>query len=218
MPDQDFFKEVAAQLRKPTGEFGYEVAQKMNESNREMNLTIIAALDIKEGNNVLEVGMGNGFFIKDILSKADGINYVGCDYSQDMIKLASTLNSKFINTGQASFHQSEAHHLPVDNDSIDHLFTVNTIYFWDDIPSILSEFKRVLKKYGTLSIAIRPESCLRQYPSTQYDFEYYTSKQVIDLLIANGFTKSKLIEVKEAEIEILGIKVIPEYAVILATI
>lgn len=216
MPDQDFFKEVAAQLRKPTGEFGYEVAQKMNESNREMNLAIIAALEIKEGNNVLEVGMGNGFFVKDILSKADGINYIGCDYSQDMIKLASTLNSKFTNAGQASFHQSEARHLPVDNNSIDHLFTVNTIYFWDDIPSILSEFKRVLKEKGTLAIAMRPEGCLRQYPSTQYNFEYYSSNQVIDLLLANGFSITNLIEVKEAEMEILENTIIPEYAVILA--
>jgi len=217
MPDQDFFKEVAAQLRKPTGEFGYEVAQKMNESNREMNLAIIAALEIKEDNNVLEVGMGNGFFVKDILSKAHGINYIGCDYSQDMIKLASTLNSKFTNAGQATFHQSEAHHLPVDNNSIDHLFTVNTIYFWDDIPSILSEFKRVLKEKGTLAIAMRPEGCLRQYPSTQYNFEYYSSNKIIDLLLANGFSITNLIEVKEAEMEILENTVIPEYAVILAS-
>lgn len=218
MPDQDFLKEVAAQLRKPNGEFGNEVAQKMNESNREMNLATIAALEIKNNDRILEVGMGNGYFVRDVLLVAKNVSYIGCDYSQDMVHLASTLNSKFIDLGQASFHQSEAHHLPEDNNSIDHLFTINTMYFWDDAPSILSEFKRVLKKDGSLIIAIRPEGCLRQYPSAQYNFKHYTPEQVTDVLQKSGFSVTQIIKEKEPEVEIMEKTVTPEYVVIVASV
>lgn len=218
MPDKDFLKEVSAQLRKPHGELGIEVAKRMNESNRAMNLETIHALGIKDHHTALEIGMGNGFFVKDILSLAEGVSYIGCDYSQDMVKLSTSLNSKFIDAGQASFHLSEAHHLPTDNNSIDHLFTVNTIYFWKDIPSIFSEFKRVLKEDGNVAIAIRPKGCLSQFPSAQYYFEYYTTKQVSKLLVDHGFSVSMMIEKTETEMDVMGKTLAPQYAVIVATV
>tara|TARA_R110000868_G_scaffold37111_4_gene131358 strand:+ start:48645 stop:49310 length:666 start_codon:yes stop_codon:yes gene_type:complete len=214
--DQDFLKEVSAQLRKPSGEFGNEIAQRMNESNLRMNLDTINSLKIEDDHTVLEIGMGNGFFIKEILSKANKVKYIGCDYSEDMVALSTEMNQTFIDSGQATFHLSEAHHLPTDNSSIDHLFTINTIYFWNDIPTLLSEFKRVLKPNGTLAISLRPEGCLRQFPSTQYNFTYYNAEQVSEILKAHGFSVKQIIEVTEPEMEVMKKHLIPEFAILLA--
>ncbi|MEQ9310308.1 MAG: class I SAM-dependent methyltransferase [Balneolaceae bacterium] len=216
MPDQEFLKIIAAQLRKPSGELGNEVAEKMNESNREMNLATINSLEIKDGESILEIGMGNGFFVKHILSKAERLHYIGCDYSEDMVTLSTKLNQQLINSGEASFLHADAHNLPIENQSIDHLFTINTLYFWENIEVILKEFKRVLKSNATLCITIRPESCLKQYPSTQYNFNYYSIDSILDSLLKNGFNVTDIIEQKEPEVEVLEKKIIPEFIIFIA--
>ncbi len=218
MPDETFLKEVAAQLRKPTGEFGSEVASAMNESNKAMNLATISALQIEDGNHILEVGMGNGFFVSHILTQAEDLNYTGVDYSEDMVRSASSINKEHIELGHAAFFTSGARKLPVSNQSIDRLFTVNTIYFWENRSAILDEFKRVLNPNGLLAIAIRPQRCMKEYPSTQFNFEYYSPEQVCTLLTTHGFIITQVIEEMEPETEVLGKSIHPEFSIILARI
>ncbi|RNC85607.1 MAG: class I SAM-dependent methyltransferase [Balneola sp.] len=218
MHDEAFLKEVAAQLRKPSGEFGTEVALAMNESNKTMNLATISALQIEEGNHILEIGMGNGFFVSQILEQADDLRYTGIDYSEDMVQLASSVNREYIEKGLAVFHTSPAQHLPVSEQSIDRLFTINTLYFWNDHTSILNEFRRVITLEGLLVISIRPENCLKEYPSTQFNFEYYTNEKVSSLLEDHGLAVQEIINKKEPETEVLGKVIIPEYSIIIASI
>lgn len=216
MPDESFLKEVAAQLRKPTGEFGNEVASAMNESNQKMNLSTIDALQIEAGNTVLEVGMGNGFFVSHILNQADNLNYIGIDYSPDMVQLASDINKTHLEKGTAVFYASNASELPISNHSVDRLFTVNTIYFWEDQSQILNEFRRVLKTDGLLAISIRPDRCLKEYPSTQFGFNHFTTEKVAELLEEHGFFNTQIIEDTEPEAEVLGKKIIPEFSIVTA--
>lgn len=216
MPDQEFLKIIAAQLRKPSGELGNEVAEKMNESNREMNLATINSLEIKDGESILEIGMGNGFFVKHIFTKSERLRYIGCDYSEDMVTLSRKVNQQLIDSGEASFLHAEAHNLPCDDESIDKLFTVNTLYFWNNNEAILSEFKRVLKPKGMVCISIRPERCLKKYPSTQYNFEYFKIESVTELLKENGFHVTNIIEQKEPEVVVLEKKITPEFAIFIA--
>ena len=218
MPDESFLKEVAAQLRKPTGEFGNEVASAMNESNQKMNLATIEALKVEAGNTILEVGMGNGYFISHLLSQADGLSYIGIDYSEDMVKLTSSINKAHMDDGKAAFHTADAKELPVLNHSVDRLFTINTIYFWDDQMAILKEFIRVLKPGGLLAISIRPERCLKEYPSTQFGFEYFTAQEVSQILEDQGFVNPQIHEDIESEIEIMEKKLVPEFSIITAHI
>ena len=64
------WKAVAAQLKKPHGEYATQIGERMNESNRLMNLETISGLDLQKGNKVLEIGMGNGAFINNVFEKA----------------------------------------------------------------------------------------------------------------------------------------------------
>ena len=215
--DEDFIKEIAAQLRKPSGELGNEVAQRMNEGNREMNLGTIDMLEISANDHVLEIGMGNGFFAKDILSRAEGVTYTGCDYSEDMIRLAEELNKEFVQAGKASFIHCEGHNIPLPDHSANKLFTVNTLYFWDDAEAMLSEFRRVLKPGALLSITIRPASSMRKYPTTKYNFEFFEKEDVQQLLASNGFEVTHSIQVTEQhEVEIFEKTFHAEYAVVQA--
>ncbi len=216
MPDESFLKEVAAQLRKPSGEFGNEVAYAMNKSNELMNLATIKALQIEDGNTILEIGMGNGFFVPHVLKQAGELTYVGVDYSDDMVQLASSVNKTHVEQQAAKFYVGAAHELPFDDQIIDRLFTVNTVYFWDNPSAILKEFKRVLKPGGLLAVAIRPEQCLKQYPSTKYNFEFISNEKILNWLQEHHFEIDEVIEETEAEVEILEKRIIPKFTVFIA--
>lgn len=214
--DEEFLKEISAQLRKPHGEFGYEVAQKMNESNRAMNLTTINAMELCDNDTVVEIGMSNGFFVSRIIEQAKNITYWGFDHSQEMVEASNALNKKLVEKKHATFEVADIQKLPLENNSINKIFTVNTLYFWDDIKATLNEFRRVLKPDGMLLISIRPEACMKAYPSNKYSFEYFTPNKVSKLLTKNGFSVQKVIEEKEPEVEVMGKKLIPEFAIIIA--
>ena len=194
---EKFFKEIAAQLRKPYGEVGNEVAEKMNEGNREMNLGTIEMLDVSEGDRILEIGMGNGFFVKDILNAAANVAYIGCDYSEDMVRLASELNGDFVKGGQAEFIHCSADGIPIPDHSVDKLFTVNTLYFWEDQGQTMAEFYKVLKPGGLLLITIRPGRVMHKYPTTKYNFNFFEKEDLEKLLSSNNFDVFEVREVVE---------------------
>jgi len=212
--DEDFLKEVASQLRKPNGEFGNEVADKMNISNREMNLKTIESLNIQTGETILEVGMANGAFVSQLLDHQKNVDYVGVDHSNEMVELAKRNNEFAVNKGYAKFLKGNISNLPCATNSVDKMFTVNTIYFWENIYATIQECSRVLKMSGVLAISIRPEGCLRLYPSTQFNFKYFKKSDIEKILIEGGFEIILSIQNSEAETEILDQQITPEYAII----
>ena len=212
--DKDFVKILVAQLRKPTGEFGLEVAANMNVCNREMNLSAIDALNIQTGETILEIGFGNGLFAKDVLNVAAGVRYIGCDYATEMVKAASINNRELTTRGAANFLEARIEQMPLHSYSVNKIFTVNTLYFWDDLDAAFEEMKRLLIAGGLLAIAFRPESCLRQYPASNFGFTHFSSVQVENLLNEYGFTVQQVIHETEPETEILGRIVLPEYVVV----
>jgi len=190
-------KAIAEQLRKPVGDLGKEVGLKMNEGNLYINQYTIAALEIKSHQQILEIGMGNGFFVKDILSAAPSVKYTGCDLSETMVAEARSLNSRFIQKRQAEFIAAASDELPLFDALFDTVFTVNTLYFWEHPQKDLAEIHRVLKPGGKLFIAIRPASVMQGLPFVQYGFRLYEKEDVAVLLKSSGFGKIHVIEKPE---------------------
>ena len=197
---------MAMQLRKPEGPLGVEVGIMMNKGNRLMNLTTIEQLDIKPNDKVLEIGMGNGFFVKYILEKDETVQYIGCDYSDEMIAESFNCNNEFIKKGQARFNRANINKLPYKNEYFSIVFTVNTIYFWDQAETALSELKRVLQNNGQLIISLRPEWVMDKLPVSGYGFTKYSREDCIGLLTKHGFEVTGVIEHEDADIELLGEK------------
>lgn len=212
--DEEFLREVADQLRKPKGEFGKEVADKMNVSNYAMNLVTINSLEISDNDTVLEIGMANGRFVPHVLEKSKNVHYVGIDYSEDMISLARDTFSELNTTGKVEFKLGDVHSLPLSSCAVDKIFTVNTIYFWEDINLAFEECRRVLKPNGFFAIAIRPKGCLQKYPSTQFNFKQFEIQDIEELFTSHGFEIHKTIHDSEPETEVIDTMIVPEFAVI----
>ncbi len=213
---EENFKLIAAQLRKPHGEMAKEVGKMMNEGNKLMNLAAIASLNIASHDTIMEIGMGNGYFVKDILATDETVLYDGCDFAETMVAEAIALNSEYVLNKQARFTLANADVLPYDNASFNKVFTVNTIYFWDDAVQVLAEIKRVLQSKGLFIIALRPKSIMDHFPFTKHNFNTFDKTDCINLLTQNGFEVSEVIEQNEPDLDFFGEKLKNEFMIISA--
>lgn len=187
MEEQEL-QEIARQLRKPDGDFGMQIGNLMNDANLLMNQFAIETVNPSKGDKILEIGMGNGLFVKDILSKEPSVNYTGLDFSDVMITEARKINSEWINKKRASFTQADASNMPFDDDSFNKIFTVNTLYFWEDPDATLKEIARVLQPDGYFFQVFRPKTSMEQFPFTKYGFKMYQMDEVKELFEKNNFT------------------------------
>lgn len=187
---------IAAQLRKPHGEWAENTGEFMNKGNELLNRRAIEELNVTDGDVVLEIGMGNGYFAGDIISQADNVTYFGCDYSQEMVDASNRKNVEHIVSGKATFVCGNADTMLFDDNTFDKILTANTIYFWDDVAKTFAEIKRVLKANGKLVIAVRPEALMKTYPMTKYGFTTYTAERLQQVIADNGF---EVVNVREEE-------------------
>jgi ubiquinone/menaquinone biosynthesis C-methylase UbiE len=133
-----------------------------------------------------------------------------------MVDEARILNRDLIRSGQAEFHLAHAESLPFPHNSFHKLFTINTIYFWDDPARVLAEFRRVLKPAGTLIISLRPGSVMEKYPFVQYGFHLFSDNDVGTLLRENKFAVEQIIRRKEPDQVINGESIAVESLIVVA--
>lgn len=101
------------------------------------------------GEKLLDLGCGNGRFFEFFKSKK--VNYIGLDYSKDLIELA---RQKFPET---KFLVADAMNLPFENNFFDKVYTIAVLHH---IPSkglrlkFLREARRVLKPGGLLVLTV----------------------------------------------------------------
>lgn len=216
MKEEINIRDMAAQLRKPNGDDAIKTGEMMSKGNVHMIYETLKVLDAKANDNILEIGMGNGFYVNEILEKSDNINYTGCDYSEFMVQESEKMNATWITKGKATFMQSNITSLPFANNKFNKIFTVNTIYFWDNEIVALSEIKRVIQPDGKFIIAFRPKHQTEKYPFTKYGFNQFSKKDVEELLLANGFFIIDIFENQEPPFEMNGLIMEAENIVVVA--
>lgn len=197
-------QELARHLKHPDGEIGKQVAFTMNRGNKHFCLHSYEMLDPGDNQEILEIGMGNGFFVKDLLSMAKGIKYTGADYSPTMVNDSIHLNRAFIDDGSARFLQASIDSLPFNEDSFDRITTTNTIYFWPDPARNALELLRILKPGGMLMIAYRSKSFLDNIEFAKHGFMKYDTKDVERLLIKSGYHNIQTKMINEPELDFDG--------------
>ncbi len=209
---------MAAQLRQPKGDDGIKTGEWMSEGNKTIIQDTLKVLDAKAGDRILEIGMGNGHFVSEIVSKDQSISYSGCDFSEVMVNESRKNNQQWIDNQQAEFMLTDGTSLPFDDQTFTKIFTVNTLYFWEDRQAVLAEFKRVLKPDGVLIIGIRPKRLMENIPFTRFGFNLFSKEDATDLLTENGFEVLSAVENTEPAFELNGKQIVMENVVIKATI
>jgi ubiquinone/menaquinone biosynthesis C-methylase UbiE len=207
MDQDELYKSVAHQLRKPHGAFALTIGEKMNESNAQMNRWAIEQIKPQPKQQILEIGMGNGLFVQEILNQDASIQYTGYDFSAPMINAAIQNNEEMVSKGRAQFHLIDVEEMPILPEFFDTVFTVNTLYFWSNPSKVLNNIHQTLKPSGQLTIAIRPKSVMQLYPFTAWNFTLYSKEELVVLLNKHQFKVNNIFEADEPNQEISGVSV-----------
>lgn len=214
--NEDELKAVGNQLSSPKGEEGKKTGERMAISNENMIKRTIDALKLADQQQVLEIGPGNGSHLKMLMKQAKKLNYTGIDISETMIEEATRINKKFVDAGQAIFSLSDGVHINFPAHTFHKIFTVNTLYFWKDAKAYATEIYKALKPGGYFCIGFADKSFMEQLPFTKWDFQFYNTQMVRDLLEEVGFDVIKVWEEKEQVTNNIGMDVKRDIIVITA--
>jgi ubiquinone/menaquinone biosynthesis C-methylase UbiE len=187
MPKSIAPRELAAQLRCPGGQDGPEVARRMNTANGALNRHCIELLGLEPGHRVLEIGPGNGAFAGEVVGAAEGVSYVGLDWSADMVAAARRGNPDGVAQGGMHFQQGDSAQLPFAASAFDRVLSVHTLYFWERPANHLAEIRRVLRPGGRLCLAFGERRFMQDLAFTSFGFTLYEPAQVETMLAEAGF-------------------------------
>ncbi len=116
-------------------------------------------LSVKEGEVVLEIGIGTGFSLKEIARSvgAAGKAY-GIDITRQMLRLAEKRLRKAELMDRVEVYEGDARTMPYQDNMFDAVYMAATLELFDtpDIPRVLGEIKRVLKpgrRLGVVSLS-----------------------------------------------------------------
>lgn len=184
---QEELQAIASQLKHPTGEKGIEMGNMMNETNINMTRHSIQNLNISSENRILELGHGNAGHVDFLFQQAEKLKYYGLEMSELMFQEARQINRNFVSQKQAFFSIYDGNIIPFEASFFDKIFTVNTIYFWQDPQKLLLEIYRVLKPNGNFCLTFAEESFMKTLPFTQFEFELYSTEKALKLIEKTDF-------------------------------
>jgi SAM-dependent methyltransferase len=185
--ENNHLREIANQLRQPTGEKGYEMGEMMAVTNAAMIQDCFQNIAFTNKRTIVEIGHGNGTHIDNWLQGNSSINYIGMEKSALMYAEAQSKNAKWVNTKRASFHLLDTFQLPIANDSVDAILTINTLYFWEEPQDMFQELARVLRTGGQLNITFADKSFMQRLPFTAELFKLYDRHLFEQLVRASPF-------------------------------
>lgn len=164
--------DMAQLLGKPEGEFGSAIGDNLNRTNRGITEAVYNRLQLQSAHHVLEIGFGNGKLLPDLLSKADGLTYVGFDIAATMVAEAQAFNADLVASGRAAFRLGPVEALDCADQSFDRVFAVNVFYFWPEPVRALSEMRRVLRPDGISIVAAVDPSIAATAPFAREEFGF----------------------------------------------
>ena len=161
-------KELIKNARKPVGELGHQILDRMNKSHEAMAQWGVSHFKLKEDSKILDIGCGGGRNIQRFAEQiSENGRVVGIDYSEVSVEKSTKLNQEAINKGIVNIFQGSVSEMPFYDETFDIATAFETIYFWPDFINDLKEVNRVLKEDGFIFIC--NEAVYREGEMDKYD-------------------------------------------------
>jgi ubiquinone/menaquinone biosynthesis C-methylase UbiE len=119
--------------------------ESMERGHRPVGEQAIERMRVPASARVLDVGCGSGWASRLLAGFANQGSVTGIDISDEMINLARESSRRF---PQCDFQIASAEQLPFSDNEFSHAFSMESLYYYRDIPRALKEIHRVLKPGG----------------------------------------------------------------------
>lgn len=178
---------IGAQLRKPSGLGGRIAGRAMAFANARPNELAIAALGLRDGENLLELGCGPGYALGALLSSANTARAVGVDWSETMLARAARHNRVLVEHGRLALVRGDFAALPFAAKCVDATLAVNVVYFMKS-SAAMGEVHRVLRPGGRIVVYASDRSAMRGWPfAGEETHRLFNQDELVMLLVEAGF-------------------------------
>jgi len=124
--------------------------ESMEHGHRPVGEQAIARMRVGPNSRVLDVGCGSGWATRLLADYAFTGRVTGIDISDEMVQLARESSKSHRNV---EFEVASAEQLPFETNEFTHAFSMESLYYYRNIPKALTEIHRVLKP-GGLFVAV----------------------------------------------------------------
>ena len=185
-------KKLVINARKPEGEEGEKILERMNKSHESLAQWGVSHLQINSNDIILDIGCGGGRNVKRFAQMAEKGKVYGLDYSEVSVEKSEELNEDEIKKGHVEIAQGSVSDLPYDDETFDLVTCFETVYFWPDFLNDLKEVNRVLKKDGSIFICneaggSKEDEKLMSEHIDLLEMTLYTPEVLGDCLLQAGF-------------------------------
>jgi SAM-dependent methyltransferase len=124
--------------------------ESMERGHRPVGEQAIAKMRVSSEARVLDVGCGSGWATRLLAKYATNGNVTGIDISDEMIRVACESSQSHANV---DYEVASAEQLPFKDNEFTHAFSMESLYYYRNIPRALKEIHRVLQP-GGLFVAV----------------------------------------------------------------
>ena len=135
----------------------------MEKGHRPVGEQAIKRLNLPRRARALDIGCGSGWATRLMAEYASEGKVVGIDISDDMIEVARSTSTSFSNV---SFEVASAENLPFRDNEFTHAFSMESLYYYSNLPEALREIHRVLDHQGRFVTVV--DLYLENEPSHQW--------------------------------------------------
>lgn len=178
------------QCMKPHGEEGIETINRMNENHREISEFAFRCVNVKDDDEILDIGCGGGVNIGKFL-KLTSNNVDGLDYSEVSVAESIKRNKASVDGGRCRIIQADVSDMPIEDESYDLVTAFETIYFWPEIGETFKEVSRIIRPGGQFMIGQgtdgnHPDD--EKWLNTVEGMSVYTAPELERYLLDAGFS------------------------------
>jgi ubiquinone/menaquinone biosynthesis C-methylase UbiE len=162
---------VAGQLGRPHGILSPLVARALNRGNERAIAAAVDSAEIPRGAVAVDVGFGGGVGLQLLLDRVgdDGVVH-GIEIADDMLRRARSRFGRDVASGRLRLSSGSLTGLSLEDNSVDALITLNTVYFISELDAACAELARVLCPGGRAVIGIGDPEVMARLPFTPHGF------------------------------------------------
>ena len=125
--------------------------ESMERGHRPAGEQAIARLRVEPDSRVLDIGCGSGWATRLLADYASHGRVTGIDISDEMIRVAREASTSYPNV---DFEVASAEQLPFADGEFTRSFSMESLYYYQNIPRALSEIHRVMKVGGLFAAVV----------------------------------------------------------------